>query len=187
MGRIGKIKRQLIEEANKKLLGEGKLGDERHNEKKQELYNLLTSIGMDLNTSRVDYADINNDGVNDTELIQFDMGNVSLYIGLVNFSNGEFKYLLMAKTKPDFEELIPHTFLNSVDEVKDKIVPLIEQGYIDTVLDYLGVDGGKEYVPSVDEYNKMIDDALDSGNWDEVRRLNNEKQKHYGGNESDEN
>ena len=157
---------------SKPLISENKLKDERYLEKKQQLLDYLYTIGLESNKD-VKEADINNDGEMDTELLTLNRGNVVMYLGICNFSNGGLKYLCFVKTKPKYEIVLKPTFVDTLDELKSKIIPYIETSYEDTKLEYLGVNEPQEYTPSKDEYNDMLNNAIDNEDWDEARRLQN--------------
>jgi len=145
-------------------------------DRKEELFNFLYSIGMDSN-SDTSYADINKDGENDTLMVHFNMGSVTVYVGLCNFSNGEFKYLLYIKSSEGI--VLKPTFFDSVEEIENNVSTYIETAYDDTKLSYLGIENEKEYMPSKSEYNDMINSAIDSQDWDEARRIQNKYGKLY--------
>ena len=145
-------------------------------DRKEELFNFLYSIGMDSN-SDTSYADINKDGENDTLMVHFNMGSVTVYVGLCNFSNGEFKYLLYIKSSKGI--VLKPTFFDSVEEIENNVSTYIETAYGDTKLSYLGIENEKEYMPSKSEYNDMLNSAIDSQDWEEVRRIQNKYGKLY--------
>ena len=145
-------------------------------DRKEELFNFLYSIGMDSN-SDISYADINKDGENDTLMVHFNMGSVTVYVGLCNFSNGEFKYLLYIKSSEGI--VLKPTFFDSVEEIENNVSTYIETAYDDTKLSYLGIENEKEYMPSKSEYNDMLNSAIDSQDWEEVRRIQNKYGKLY--------
>jgi hypothetical protein len=157
---------------SKPLISENKLKDERYLNKKQQLLDYLYTIGLesDKDTKEVD---INNDGEMDTELFTFDKGNVVMYLGICNFSNGDIKYLCHIKTKPNYDIVLQPTFVGSLEELQSNIEPYIEQSYEDTKLDYLGVKNQQEYVPTKKELNDLINQALDNGDFEEVTKLQN--------------
>ena len=156
----------------KPLISENKLKDERFLNKKQELLDYLYSIGLESNNDKKE-VDINKDGEMDTELFTFNKGNVVMYLGICNFSNGEIQYLCHIKTKPNYDVVLPPTFVGTLEEVQSNIKPYIEQSYEDTKLDYLGVKNQKEYIPSQNELNDLINQALDNEDFEEVTRLQN--------------
>ena len=145
-------------------------------DRKEELFNFLYSIGMDSNSDK-SYVDINKDGENDTLMVHFNMGSVTVYVGLCNFSNGEFKYLLYIKSSEGI--VLKPTFFDSVEEIENNVSPYIETAYDDTKLSYLGIENEKEYMPSKSEYNDMLNSAIDSQDWEEVRRIQNKYGKLY--------
>ena len=145
-------------------------------DRKEELFDFLYSIGMDSN-SDTSYADINKDGENDTLMVHFNMGSVTVYVGLCNFSNGEFKYLLYIKSSEGI--VLKPTFFDSVEEIENNVSTYIETAYGDTKLSYLGIENEKEYMPSKSEYNDMLNSAIDSQDWEEVRRIQNKYGKLY--------
>ena len=145
-------------------------------DRKEELFDFLYSIGMDSN-SDTSYADINKDGENDTLMVHFNMGSVTVYVGLCNFSNGEFKYLLYIKSSKGI--VLKPTFFDSVEEIENNVSTYIETAYGDTKLSYLGIENEKEYMPSKSEYNDMLNSAIDSQDWEEVRRIQNKYGKLY--------
>ena len=102
----------------KRRIFENVFQDDEFLDRKEELFDYLHSIGMDSNADE-SYADINKDGENDTLLTHFDMGNVTVYVGLCNFSNGDFKYLLMIKSGG--EVILTSTFFNTVDEIEKNV------------------------------------------------------------------
>ena len=157
---------------SKPLISENKLKDERYLNKKQQLLDYLYTIGLesDKDTKEVD---INNDGEMDTELFTFDKGNVVMYLGICNFSNGDIQYLCHIKTKPNYDIVLQPTFVGSLEELQSNIEPYIEQSYEDTKLDYLGVKNQQEYVPTKKELNDLINQALDNGDFEEVTKLQN--------------
>ena len=157
---------------SKPLISENKLKDERYLNKKQQLLDYLYTIGLesDKDTKEVD---INNDGEMDTELFTFDKGNVVMYLGICNFSNGDIQYLCHIKTKPNYDIVLQPTFVGSLEELQSNIEPYIEQSYEDTKLDYLGVKDQQEYIPTKKELNDLIDQALDNGDFEEVTKLQN--------------
>lgn len=157
---------------SKPLLSENKLKDERYLEKKQQLLDYLYTIGLESNKD-VKEADINNDGEMDTELLTLNRGNVVMYLGICNFSNGDIQYLCNIKTKPNYETVLPPTFVSTIEELQSNIEPYIEQSYEDTKLDYLGVKNQQEYIPSKEELNDLINQALDDEDFEEVSRLQN--------------
>jgi hypothetical protein len=105
------------------------------------------------------------------------MGSVTVYVGLCNFSNGEFKYLLYVKSSEGI--VLKPTFFDSVEEIENNVSPYIETAYDDTKLSYLGIENEKEYMPSKSEYNDMLNSAIDSQDWEEVRRIQNKYGKLY--------
>jgi hypothetical protein len=145
-------------------------------DRKEELFNFLYSIGMDSN-SDTSYADLNKDGENDTLMVHFNMGSVTVYVGLCNFSNGEFKYLLYIKSSEGI--VLKPTFFDSVEEIENNVSTYIETAYGDTKLSYLGIENEKEYMPSKSEYNDMLNSAIDSQDWEEVSRIQNKYGKLY--------
>ena len=157
---------------SKPLISENKLKDERYLNKKQQLLDYLYTIGLesDKDTKEVD---INNDGEMDTELFTFDKGNVLMYLGICNFSNGDIQYLCHIKTKPNYDIVLQPTFVGSLEELQSNIEPYIEQSYEDTKLDYLGVKDQQEYIPTKKELNDLINQALDNGDFEEVTKLQN--------------
>lgn len=157
---------------SKPLISENKLKDERYLNKKQQLLDYLYTIGLesDKDTKEVD---INNDGEMDTELFTFDKGNVVMYLGICNFSNGDIQYLCHIKTKPNYDIVLQPTFVGSLEELQSNIEPYIEQSYEDTKLDYLGVKDQQEYIPTKKELNDLINQALDNGDFEEVTKLQN--------------
>lgn len=157
---------------SKPLISENKLKDERYLNKKQQLLDYLYTIGLesDKDTKEVD---INNDGEMDTELFTFDKGNVVMYLGICNFSNGDIQYLCHIKTKPNYDIVLQPTFVGSLEELQSNIEPYIEQSYEDTKLDYLGVQDQQEYIPTKKELNDLINQALDNGDFEEVTKLQN--------------
>lgn len=157
---------------SKPLISENKLKDERYLNKKQQLLDYLYTIGLesDKDTKEVD---INNDGEMDTELFTFDKGNVVMYLGICNFSNGDIQYLCHIKTKPNYDIVLQPTFVGSLEELQSNIEPYIEQSYEDTKLDYLGVKNQQEYIPTKKELNDLINQALDNGDFEEVTKLQN--------------
>ena len=160
----------------RRLIFENIFQDYEFLDRKEELFNFLYSIGMDSN-SDTSYADINKDGENDTLLVHFNMGSVTVYVGLCNFSNGEFKYLLYIKSSEGI--VLKPTFFDSVEEIENNVSTYIETAYDDTKLSYLGIENEKEYMPSKSEYNDMINSAIDSQDWDEARRIQNKYGKLY--------
>lgn len=165
--------RQLLESSLgnvKPLLYENKLKDERFLTKKNDLLDYLYTIGLEQNPDG-QFADINNDGKEDMEMFSFNKGNVEIYAGVAFFSNGDIKYLIIVKTKPNKEIVVPVTFVDNLEEFKTKIEPFIEQSYEDTKLEYLGVENEKEYQPSKDEYNDLLNRAIDNEDWKEAKRL----------------
>jgi len=157
---------------SKPLISENKLKDKRYLNKKQQLLDYLYTIGLesDKDTKEVD---INNDGEMDTELFTFDKGNVVMYLGICNFSNGDIQYLCHIKTKPNYDIVLQPTFVGSLEELQSNIEPYIEQSYEDTKLDYLGVKDQQEYIPTKKELNDLINQALDNGDFEEVTKLQN--------------
>ena len=157
---------------SKPLISENKLKDKRYLNKKQQLLDYLYTIGLesDKDTKEVD---INNDGEMDTELFTFDKGNVVMYLGICNFSNGDIQYLCYIKTKPNYDIVLQPTFVGSLEELQSNIEPYIEQSYEDTKLDYLGVKDQQEYIPTKKELNDLINQALDNGDFEEVTKLQN--------------
>ena len=157
---------------SKPLISENKLKDKSYLNKKQQLLDYLYTIGLesDKDTKEVD---INNDGEMDTELFTFDKGNVVMYLGICNFSNGDIQYLCHIKTKPNYDIVLQPTFVGSLEELQSNIEPYIEQSYEDTKLDYLGVKNQQEYVPTKKELNDLINQALDNGDFEEVTKLQN--------------
>jgi len=153
-------------------MSENKLKDKSYLNKKQQLLDYLYTIGLesDKDTKEVD---INNDGEMDTELFTFDKGNVVMYLGICNFSNGDIQYLCHIKTKPNYDIVLQPTFVGSLEELQSNIEPYIEQSYEDTKLDYLGVKGQQEYIPTKKELNDLINQALDNGDFEEVTKLQN--------------
>jgi len=160
----------------RRLIFENVFQDYEFLDRKEELFNFLYSIGMDSN-SDTSYADINKDGENDTLMVHFNMGSVTVYVGLCNFSNGEFKYLLYVKSSEGI--VLKPTFFDSVEEIENSVSPYIETAYDDTKLSYLGIENEKEYMPSKSEYNDMLNSAIDSQDWEEVRRIQNKYGKLY--------
>jgi len=160
----------------RRLIFENIFQDYEFLDRKEELFNFLYSIGMDSN-SDTSYADINKDGENDTLMVHFNMGSVTVYVGLCNFSNGEFKYLLYIKSSEGI--VLKPTFFDSVEEIENNVSTYIETAYDDTKLSYLGIENEKEYMPSKSEYNDMINSAIDSQDWDEARRIQNKYGKLY--------
>ena len=160
----------------RRIIFENVFQDYEFLDRKEELFNFLYSIGMDSN-SDTSYADINKDGENDTLMVHFNMGSVTVYVGLCNFSNGEFKYLLYVKSSDGI--VLKPTFFDSVEEIEKNVSPYIETAYDDTKLSYLGIENEKEYVPSKSEYNDMLNSAIDSKDWEEVRRIQNKYGKLY--------
>jgi len=152
--------------------------DDEFLDRKEDLFNFLYSIGMGTATNET-YADINKDGENDTLMARFIMGNVNVYVGLCNFSNGEFKYILFIKSSDGV--VLKPTFFNNVEEIEKNVSPYIEKSYEDTKLSYLGVKDEKEYTPSKNEYNDMLNAAIDSEDWEEANRLQNKYGKLYEG------
>jgi hypothetical protein len=150
--------------------------DDEFLDRKEELFNFLYSIGMDSNADE-SYTDINKDGENDTLMTHFNMGAVTVYVGLCNFSNGEFKYLLYIKSSEGI--VLKPTFFDSVEEIENNVSPYIETAYDDTKLSYLGIENEKEYMPSKSEYNDMINSAIDSQDWEEARRIQDKYGKLY--------
>jgi hypothetical protein len=150
--------------------------DDEFLDRKEELFNFLYSIGMDSNADE-SYTDINKDGENDTLMTHFNMGAVTVYVGLCNFSNGEFKYLLYIKSSEGI--VLKPTFFDSVAEIEQNVSPYIETAYDDTKLSYLGIENEKEYMPSKSEYNDMLNSAIDSQDWEEARRIQNKYGKLY--------
>lgn len=157
---------------SKPLISENKLKDKSYLNKKQQLLDYLYTIGLesDKDTKEVD---INNDGEMDTELFTFDKGNVVMYLGICNFSNGDIQYLCHIKTKPNYDIVLQPTFVGSLEELQSNIEPYIEQSYEDTKLDYLGVKNQQEYIPTKKELNDLINQALDNGDFEEVTKLQN--------------
>jgi len=157
---------------SKPLISENKLKDKSYLNKKQQLLDYLYTIGLesDKDTKEVD---INNDGEMDTELFTFDKGNVVMYLGICNFSNGDIQYLCHIKTKPNYDIVLQPTFVGSLEELQSNIEPYIEQSYEDTKLDYLGVKDQQEYIPTKKELNDLINQALDNGDFEEVTKLQN--------------
>jgi len=157
---------------SKPLIFENKLKDERYLNKKQQLLDYLYTIGLesDKDTKEVD---INKDGKIDTELFTFNKGNVVMYLGICNFSNGDIQYLCLIKTKPDYYIVLKPTFVETLEEVQSNIEPYIKQSYEDTKLDFLGVENQTEYIPTKDELNDLINQALDDENFEEATRLQN--------------
>ena len=141
--------------------------------RKQQLFDFLRSIGMDSNASE-SYTDINKDGLDDTLMTHFNMGDVTVYVGLCNFSSGEFQYLLYVKSSEGI--VLKPNFFNSISEIEKQVAPYIESAYEDTKLSYLGIEKKNDYIPSKSEYNDMINSAIDNEDWEEVQRI----QKQYG-------
>lgn len=160
----------------KPLISENKLKDEGYLQKKQELLDFLYSFGLETDGSSKE-ADVDQDGDMDTEMFTFEIGNVVMYLGICNFSNGDLKYLCFVKTKPKYEIVVKPTFVDTLDELQSNILPYIESSYEDTKLEYLGINNPEEYLPSKVEYNDMLNKAIDNQDWDEASRL----QKKYGG------
>lgn len=160
----------------RRLIFENVFQDYEFLDRKEELFNFLYSIGMDSNSDK-SYVDINKDGENDTLMVHFNMGSVTVYVGLCNFSNGEFKYLLYVKSSEGI--VLKPTFFDSVEEIENNVSPYIETAYDDTKLSYLGIENEKEYMPSKSEYNDMLNSAIDSQDWEEVRRIQNKYGKLY--------
>jgi len=160
----------------RRLIFENVFQDYEFLDRKEELFNFLYSIGMDSNSDK-SYADINKDGEKDTLMVHFNMGSVTVYVGLCNFSNGEFKYLLYVKSSEGI--VLKPTFFDSVEEIENSVSPYIETAYDDTKLSYLGIENEKEYMPSKSEYNDMLNSAIDSQDWEEVRRIQNKYGKLY--------
>jgi hypothetical protein len=160
----------------RRLIFENVFQDYEFLDRKEELFNFLYSIGMDSNSDK-SYADINKDGEKDTLMVHFNMGSVTVYVGLCNFSNGEFKYLLYVKSSEGI--VLKPTFFDSVEEIENNVSPYIETAYDDTKLSYLGIENEKEYMPSKSEYNDMLNSAIDSQDWEEVRRIQNKYGKLY--------
>lgn len=159
----------------KPLIIENKLQEKEYLLKKKQLLDFLYSFGLETDGSSKE-TDINNDGEMDTELMTFKTGNVILYLGICNFSDGNIQYICFVKTKPNYEIVLKPTFVGTLDELETEILPYIEKSYEDTKLDYLGVKDQKEYMPSKDEYNDMLNKAIDDEDWEEASRL----QKEYG-------
>jgi hypothetical protein len=160
----------------RRLIFENVFQDYEFLDRKEELFNFLYSIGMDSNSDK-SYVDINKDGENDTLMVHFNMGSVTVYVGLCNFSNGEFKYLLYVKSSEGI--VLKPTFFDSVEEIENNVSPYIKTAYDDTKLSYLGIENEKEYMPSKSEYNDMLNSAIDSQDWEEVRRIQNKYGKLY--------
>ena len=160
------------------LINENIFHSEEFLSKKDELFNYLISLGMDAN-NKFKYEDINNDGVKDTLLTYFTIGNVILYAAICNFSSGDFQYLFFIKTKPNYEVILKPTFVNNIEEMKNSIQPYIEQGYEDTKLDYLGIKPKDEYQISKQEYDDLLNKAIDDQDWDEVKRLQDKYGNQY--------
>ena len=154
----------------KPLISENKLKEEGYLQKKQELLDFLYSFGLETDGSSKE-SDVDRDGEMDTEMFTFEMGNVVMYLGICNFSNGDLKYLCFVKTKPKYEIVLKPTFVDTLDELQSKIMPYIETSYEDTKLEYLGVNEPQEYTPSKDEYNDMLNNAIDNEDWGEAGRL----------------
>ena len=127
--------------------------------RKQQLFDFLRSIGMDSNASE-SYTDINKDGLDDTLMTHFNMGDVTVYVGLCNFSSGEFQYLLYVKSSEGI--VLKPNFFNSISEIEEQVAPYIESAYEDTKLSYLGIEKKNDYIPSKSEYNDMINSAIDN-------------------------
>jgi len=160
------------------LINENIFHSEEFLSKKDELFNYLISLGMDAN-NKFKYEDINKDGVKDTLLTYFTIGNVILYAAICNFSSGDFQYLVFIKTKPNYEVLLKPTFVNNIEEIKNSIQPYIEQGYEDTKLDYLGIQPKDEYQISKQEYDDLLNKAIDDQDWGEVKRLQDKYGNQY--------
>lgn len=143
--------------------------------RKQDLFDYLKSIGMDSDPD-FKHADITEDGVDDTLITSFIKGNVTVNVGLCNFSNGDFKYLFLIKSESGDEVLLDHTFVKTIEEVRDRITPYIEKGYEETKFDHLGVKEDDDYMPSKEEYEALLNSAIDKKDWEEAKRL----QKKYG-------
>ena len=156
----------------KPLISENKLKEESYLQKKQELFDYLYSVGLGTD-SETKEADINRDGEMDTEMVTFEVGNVIMYIGICNFSNGDIKYLCFIKTKPRYEVVLQPTFVDTLQELESNILPYINQSYEDTKLEYLGINNTQEYQPSKNEYNDMLNQAIDNEDWEEATRLQN--------------
>lgn len=154
----------------KPLITENKLKDESYLRKKQELLDFLFKFNLTSDGSS-QKIDINKDGEMDSELMTFTTGNVILYLGVCNFSNGDLKYLCFIKTKPDYNIILKPTFVDTLDDLESEILPYVEQSYEDTKLDYLGVNNQKEYEPSKNEYNDLLNQAIDNEDWSEAKRL----------------
>jgi hypothetical protein len=152
------------------LITENKLKEENYLRKKQELLDFLFTVDLttDGNSKKID---INNDGETDSELMTFTTGDVILYLGVCNFSNEDLKYLCFVKTKPDFNVVLKPTFVDNLDDLESKILPYIKKSYEDTKLNYLGVSDPKEYQPSKNEFNDMLNKAIDNEDWLEAKRL----------------
>ena len=106
-------------------------------------------------------------------MVTFEVGNVIMYIGICNFSNGDIKYLCFIKTKPRYEVVLQPTFVDTLQELESNILPYINQSYEDTKLEYLGINNTQEYQPSKNEYNDMLNQAIDNEDWEEATRLQN--------------
>jgi len=143
--------------------------------KKEDLDTYFSSIGMEGNKN-YEYDDIDRDGQKDMLLTYYTKGNVIIYAGICNHSNGTISYLLNLKTKPDYKEIIKPTFYYTIDEIDKKVKPMIDTSHEATQLDYLGIKEKNDYIPSKAEYDKLINDAIDNKDWDKMDDL----QKRYG-------
>jgi len=156
----------------KPLISENKLREDGYLQKKQELLDYLYSVGLETDGSSKE-SDVDRDGEMDTEMFNFERGNVVLYLGICNFSNGDLKYLCFIKTKPKYEIVLKPMFVDTLEELQSKILPYIEQSYEDTKLNYLGVNQPEEYTPSKNEYDELLNQAIDNEDWNEATRLQN--------------
>ena len=156
---------------NKGILNEGELGDVTHNKNKEEVIKLFQSIGMDFDSDNIGYADVSEpqDGKDDMEMLRFDKGDVSLTVGLANYTNKGFKFIVVLSAGD--KKILEPSELDTIEDVKEIVLPLIEKNYEKTKLTSLGVTDEKEYIPSRSEYDQLLNAAIDKKDWEEAKRL----------------
>lgn len=156
---------------NKGILNEGELGDATHNKNKEEVIKLFQSIGMDFDSDNIGYADVSEpqDGKDDMEMLRFDKGDVSLTVGLANYTNKGFKFIVVLSAGD--KKILEPSELDTIEDVKEIVLPLIEKNYEKTKLTSLGVTDEKEYIPSRSEYDQLLNAAIDKKDWAEAKRL----------------
>ena len=98
-----------------------------HDKMKENIFYFLKTLGF-FQTDSYSIADVNNDGINDTEMFAFEKGGIKVFVGVTSSLNGGIFYTVFIRMNDNQYPLKPTTFdtITGVENTLTKILRDLE-------------------------------------------------------------